>query len=269
MVYVERAPGADLRPWIRSMWYCCAPEVPHARERVLPNGCMQVLVNLAAESLTDCGDDGKREVKTSGALVMGARSRYEIVATKDMAEIAGVVIEPGGFAGMFGMRADLLRGSSASLDEVWSGTGGMLAERLREAEGGEGKLCLLEAMLRSRLRVGVQRSWMVDAALLGMRGPGMTVRECAREIGVRERRLLAVFREEVGMGPKAWMRVQRFQRAAEALHRGLDVRWAELALACGYYDQSHFANDFQEFSGVDPTTYSRERGRWQNHVAMP
>jgi len=139
MVYVERAPGADLRPWIRSMWYCCAPEVPHARERVLPNGCMQVLVNLAAESLTDCGDDGKREVKTSGALVMGARSRYEIVATKDMAEIAGVVIEPGGFAGMFGMRADLLRGSSASLDEVWSGTGGMLAERLREAEGGEGE----------------------------------------------------------------------------------------------------------------------------------
>ena len=44
--------------------------------------------------------------------------------------------------------------------------------------------------------------------------------------------------------------------------------WAELALRCGYYDQSHFANDFRAFSGINPTTYSAHRGPWQNHVPI-
>jgi AraC-like DNA-binding protein len=65
-----------------------------------------------------------------------------------------------------------------------------------------------------------------------------------------------------------WLRVQRFQVAVRALHKKVDIPWATLALECGYYDQSHFANDFRAFSGIDPTTYSVQRGCWQNHVAI-
>jgi len=94
-----------------------------------------------------------------------------------------------------------------------------------------------------------------------------TVREVARSTGWSERRLSQVFREQVGFSPKAWTRIQRFQRAVRQLHAGIDLPWAELALECGYYDQSHFANDFRAFSGIDATTYSARRTRWANHVA--
>jgi AraC-like DNA-binding protein len=51
------------------------------------------------------------------------------------------------------------------------------------------------------------------------------------------------------------------------LHAGRHIRWAELALDCGYYDQSHFANEFRAFSGIDATTYSALRGGpWANHI---
>jgi AraC-like DNA-binding protein len=62
--------------------------------------------------------------------------------------------------------------------------------------------------------------------------------------------------------------VQRFQRAVRALHNGVEMKWAELAATCGYADQAHFSRDFRSFSGIDPTTYSASRGRWQNHVAL-
>jgi AraC-like DNA-binding protein len=52
---------------------------------------------------------------------------------------------------------------------------------------------------------------------------------------------------------KPYCRIQRFQQAVQLIHRGADIHWAELALTCGYYDQSHFANDFQAFSGPSPT----------------
>jgi AraC-like DNA-binding protein len=94
------------------------------------------------------------------------------------------------------------------------------------------------------------------------------VGETARELGISARRLHHVFSEDVGLSPKQWSRVRRFQRAVRALHQGAEMRWAELAVVCGYADQSHFSRDFHSFSGIDPTTYAASRGRWQNHVAV-
>ena len=93
----------------------------------------------------------------------------------------------------------------------------------------------------------------------------LTVRDVARSTGWSERRFSQVFREQVGLSPKVWCRVQRFQRAVKQLHAGVDVPWAKLALDCGYYDQSHFANEFRAFSGVDVTTYSANR----THLGEP
>ena len=88
------------------------------------------------------------------------------------------------------------------------------------------------------------------------------------ELGISERRLHLVFSEDVGLSPKQWSRVQRFQRTVRALHNGVEMKWAELAATCGYADQAHFSRDFRSFSGIDPTTYSASHGRWQNHVAL-
>ena len=95
-----------------------------------------------------------------------------------------------------------------------------------------------------------------------------TVREVARSTGWSERRFSQVFREEVGLPPKVWCRIQRFQRAVQQLHAGADMQWADLALDCGFYDQSHFANEFKAFSGIDATTYSALRSRWANHIVV-
>jgi AraC-like DNA-binding protein len=70
------------------------------------------------------------------------------------------------------------------------------------------------------------------------------------------------------VSPKLYCRIQRFQRTVQQLHRGVDIPWAELALACGYYDQSHFANDFRAFSGISPTTYTNSNRPWSNHIAL-
>jgi len=186
-----------------------------------------------------------------------------------MEELVGILIQPGGFAGLFGERADLFFERSIGLEEVWAGTS--LTDRLCEVPTPVEKLKTLEVFLTGRLHLhpGTRRSELVDQALQLFQKEGFYVAECARSVGVSERRLSQVFREQVGMSPKMWCRIRRFQTAVRALHHGVDVPWAELALRCGYYDQSHFANDFRAFSGINPTTYSARRGPWQNHVPIP
>jgi len=266
MVYLEELPSPHLRSWVRSLWYCRAPRFPHRREHVLPNGCMQVILNLSRDYLTDCGEDGKANKRFPRAIIVGTRARYEVIDTADMEEIVGIVIQPGGFAGLFRERADLFFERSVGLEEVSAGTS--LVERLCEFPAPVDKLRTLEVFLSGRLHPGTRRSELVDHAMHLLRGRRFCVAECAGSVGVSERRLSQVFREQVGLSPKMWCRIGRFQTAVRALHNGVDVPWPELALNCGYYDQSHFANDFRAFSGINPTTYSLRRGAWQNHVPI-
>jgi len=229
---------------------------------------MQIILNLSRSYLTDCGEDGKASRRLPRAIIVGTRARFGVVDTADMEEMVGILIEPGGFAGLFRERADLFFERSIGLEEVWTGTS--LTERLCEVPTPVEKLRTLEVLLSRRLHLhpGTRRSELVDHAMHLFREKGFCVADCARSIGVSERRLSQVFREQVGMSPKTWCRIRRFQTAVRALHDGVDVPWTELALRCGYYDQSHFSNDFRAFSGINPTTYSALRGPWQNHVPI-
>jgi AraC-like DNA-binding protein len=68
--------------------------------------------------------------------------------------------------------------------------------------------------------------------------------------------------------PKLYCRIQRFQQAVQLMHLGADIHWAELAVTCGFYDQSHFINDFHAFSGLSPTSYSTANRPWANHISI-
>lgn len=113
------------------------------------------------------------------------------------------------------------------------------------------------------------------------------MRAVAREIGLSQRRFAELFKAQVGVTPKLFCRLLRFQRArtlaaqveklaldrAQELRAGCGVDWAQLALTCGYFDQSHLINEFQEFASLSPTEYlrqSRQDSRLKdNHVPLP
>ena len=269
MIYIEWPPAAPLNEHVRMLWYTRAPQVPHQRERILPNGCIQVILNLARDFLWDCTDDGGAS-RVAAALIVGPRSKYEIVNSSDMADLIGLVLEPGGFAPLFSEAADRFANRSVSLEALWGNRATALRDRLREADRPVKKLQVLEAFLRDAVAPRRYRNKLVDFALTRFRRTPLvsTVRDVANETGWSERRFSQVFREEVGLPPKVWCRIQRFQQAVRQLHAGVDLPWAQLALDCGYYDQSHFANEFRAFSGIDARSYSLRRGKWANHIVM-
>lgn len=274
MIFLEHKPAAPLNRSIRALWYAAVPQLDHARERILPSGCVQVILNLERDYLHDC-PEGKAERRMPPALVVGARSIYEMINTADMASLIGVVFEPGGFAPFVGDAVDLFSNQSVCLEDVWGASARSLRDQLREAPSAQQKMTMLEEFLRMRLagcaapRNSARLSAVEFALKTIERAPAFaTVRELARSSGWSERRFSQVFREEVGFSPKVWSRIQRFQRAMRQLHAGADLPWAELALDCGYYDQSHFANEFKAFSGIDATSYCAVRTVWANQIPV-
>jgi AraC-like DNA-binding protein len=274
VLYIEHMPGGPLRRYVRMLWYAQAPAVAHGRERILPNGCVQVIVNLERDYLHDCPEGGP-EARVAAALVVGSRSVYELVSSADMADLIGVVFEPEGFQAFARDGVDRFSNRSVNLEDVCGGWARELRERLLGAADVRTRFRLLERFLFERMarRLDEPESGLEAAVRFALErfaeAPRMTaVRDVARRTGWSERRFTQVFREQVGLTPKVWCRIQRFQRAVKLLHAGADVRWAEMALDCGFYDQSHFANEFRAFSGVDATTYSALRTRWANHIRV-
>jgi AraC-like DNA-binding protein len=267
VIYLSHKPAAPLNRCVRVLWYARIPQTERRLERMLPTGCVQVILNLARDFLIDYPDREPARL-TPPSLIVGARSVYEIVDTSDMADLIGIVFEPGGFAPSAADSADLFSNRNISLEDVWGAQARVLRDRLRQIPSPLARLEQLEGFLRLRFGGLIRRNRMVDFALERFgRAPGMsTVREVAKSTGWSERRFSQVFREEVGFSPKVWTRIQRFQRAVSQLHAGMDLPWAELAMECGYYDQSHFANEFRAFSGIDATTYCALRTQWANHV---
>jgi AraC-like DNA-binding protein len=275
MIYIEHTPAPPLNRFVRMLWYARAPQPAHRHERVLPTGRTQVILNLARDYILDARETGAL-VKAAPSLVIGSRSVYEVVDTSDMANLIGIVFEPGALPLFANDAADLFSNRSVALEDIWGNQARSLRDRLREVHTPTARICHLEADLMHRLqarlaRRPVQLPGAVEYALTRFdRAPGVaTVAEVARGTGWSERRFSQVFREQVGLSPKLWCRVQRFQRAVQRLHAGADIRWTELALDCGFYDQAHFANEFRAFSGVDPTTYSSLRSTpWANHIPI-
>jgi len=73
----------------------------------------------------------------------------------------------------------------------------------------------------------------------------------------------------VGMSPKLFLRIQRFDRLLARVSRASEVQWANVAADHGYYDQSHFIRDFRDFTGMTPSVYRARRGPDLHHIPLP
>jgi methylphosphotriester-DNA--protein-cysteine methyltransferase len=119
---------------------------------------------------------------------------------------------------------------------------------------------LIEQALAGQIRRPLERHPAVRSALdaFAQRYCG-SMRELARGTGLSQRRFIQVFTAEVGMTPKLYQRVRRFQRMLARVPDGSTPDWTAVAAEHGYFDQSHLIHDFQSFAGLTPMAYLRHR----------
>ena len=143
-----------------------------------------------------------------------------------------------------------------SLDDVLGKQGRHLEMQLYDAATWEERFDLLDRVILARI---VHAADVPGAVSYGWerllrRAGRVSIGALVRETGWSHKHFVAQFTEQIGLTPKAMARVLRFGRAAELLKTSERGRFADIAYACGYYDQAHFTRDFTAFAGVSPGT---------------
>ncbi len=270
MVLFERRPAPPLDAYVERLCYWEGLPGPHRRERVLPNGRFQIIVNLADGFFREEASGVVQFQATAPSIVVGMQTQYSVVDTAAMRLLMGAVLRPGGTHGLFDIPADAFHNQVVSLDLVWGAEANRLRDRLREAPTIAEKFHWLEEALQRRAARRLALHPSVRHALSAFRRAPLIrrVMEVRRETGLSHRRFSQLFRQQVGLTPKLYCRVHRFQQVVEQIASGTHVDWAQIALAGGYSDQAHLANEFRAFSGISPGTYLASDRRHAHHVVM-
>ena len=271
MISLSYIPQHPLSNFARLFWYYSGFRQPHAKERLLPDGTVSLVVNLRDDRVRMFDSRDHRKAETiDGHVLSGPRAGYFVIDTLNMVDTIGVHFHPGGAFPFFRMPASELRDQSLSLDQLWGTNGPDLRVRLLSVRTPQEKFRVLELWLLERLAKPLDRHPAVAYALAQFQLPGesLSVAAVVSKIGMSQRHFIQLFAAQVGLTPKVFSRVIRFQQAVRSISAASTVDWSQIALDCGYYDQAHFIHDFQEFSGITPASYLVSGPRYLNHVPL-
>jgi len=245
MFYREYPPHPALAAHVDCVWAARAP-VAASTHRVLPDNCVDILWQ-------DGGHAG---------FAVGMMSRSIVLASAQPVRTLAVRFKPGAAGPFLAAPLHALTDQRADIDLLW---GRSDADRLADALWtgdlpDRARLAVIERQLIARLRAADAVSTgaaLVRRALraLDASDGALRIEELATQLGVSRQHMAARFREQVGLSPKLYARICRFRRATAALKASPAPDWAQLALDCGYFDQSHLIHDFQEFAGSAPETF--------------
>jgi AraC-like DNA-binding protein len=270
---LSRRPCPALAPFVQRLWCSRSePQLAAARERVLPTGTMHLVLRLEGGPLR-CFEDELTEhaIELGSSLVGGARAQHYVRDVSQLACSVGAQLHAGAAPCLLGVPATELAGRHVSLEDLWGGSVRTLHERLLSLKEPSARLALFEHALCERLpRVrGMHPAVAESLARMRMRAPSAcAVRDLVQDSGYSHRRFISLFEQAVGLTPKVFMRVRRFQQLLARCEAHPELAWAELALSAGYTDQAHFNREFRSFTGLTPGRYRALPTRARNHVPI-
>ena len=227
-----------LGTYVRRIW-SYVDDCPSAIERIVPDGCPELVIDLAGHAL-EIRADGTASTQPP-VLMAGQLTRPMILRVEGPVHVVGVSFHPDGARDFWGQAMHGL--TDRRLDA---------SHRLPKA------LVSLtdEAALVSALITELSEraaGWTIDPVVRGQiegRSPMATDPASVRSL---QRRFL----DRVGVSARSLRTVQRFRAVFD--HAEQDENWLQAGLAAGYFDQPHLARDFQRFVGCSATVWARER----------
>lgn len=270
-IKLHARPAPPLDRFVVCFWYYRGYARAHDREIVLPTGASSIVFKLTDVTVRSFRDASDLVGQTyGGAVASGAFSSHFVLDTSRPSSTLGVQFKPGCASAFLGVPAGELSGLRVPLEDLWGPKALNIRERILEAATPEAAIALVEQALLARLRRPLLMHPAAAHAIARIDAePAISrIAEIRDETGYSAKRFIELFRASVGLAPKPFSRVRRFQSVIDRLADGSRVEWAAVAADSGYSDQPHLNREFRRMAGVTPTAYRPVEPGHRNHVAV-
>lgn len=271
MIFETYIPPPPLGIFVECLIYHESYDPLHHCERFLPDGNVELIIDLNDAPQYIYDNDTLKEIQTChNVWASGVRTApITIPAGRDSA-MAIVAFKRGMAYPFFPFPMDEISDCVVDADLIWGSGFAELREQVLANRRTREKFTVIEHFLVTNFLDRMTLNPCVEYAVSEMIATphGTTVARLTDRIGYSQKHFISMFRRQVGVTPKQYLKLMRFQRVVNAIETEQVCDWSELSLDCGFFDQSHFINDFRSLSGFTPEDYARRRGGFLNYVPM-
>lgn len=255
MNYYTIPPSAKLARYVRFFWVYEgeATEAEPYIYRGYADTCTELVFHFRT-AFDLVRPDETHESSIIAGIHAQTRKFTRWVAKRDWS-IFGCYIYPFAIPRMFGFPASDLTNDLTDFRSLLGVVGDELEEKIMTARNIAERVAILSAFLERRLDRDLRELPPVFTAInriIKARGL-IDLNTLSSDLCMSHRNFERKFKEFSGFSPKMYSRIARFQSTLNEYGSGRPL--TDIAYDHGYYDQSHFINDFRELSGYNPKIY--------------
>lgn len=251
--------------------YFCNVDLPHNFDRFLPNGDTEILIDFHDTPQFIYDNTSLKEIQACNRVwASGLRTEPITIPAGNKSEMMVISFKKGMAAPFFSFPLNEIVNSVVDADLVWGTDFALLREQLLATEEIDVRFRIVEDFLIREFRSQFAINPCVAYAIGEMteRPDAISIAKMNAKIGYSQKHFTEMFRRQVGVTPKSYLKIMRFQKAVRAIDIAENIDWGQVSLECGFYDQSHFINDFKHFAGFTPEQYAKIHTNYQNYIPV-
>lgn len=274
MNFHSHRPVFPLHHFIENLIYFDGLTTPHTLERFLPDGNTEIIINLTEYPQYIYNNETFQEIQTCRyAWVSGVRTKPITIPSGDGSRMLIVAFKKGRAHPFYRFPMNEISDRVAEADLVFGRSFCDLREQLLDALSVERMFQLVEKFLLRQfqnIHLTDSPTKCIEYAVSSIlhRPDLRCLRQLSDEIGYSQKHFIDLFQQQVGVTPKQYLKIIRFQKAICAIENQKRMHWSQVALESGYYDQAHFIHDFKRFSGFTPNEYMKRKAAALNYVPV-
>lgn len=242
-------PSALLALYVKHYWFLETDDVLTS-QRIIPTGNVELIFHRGESMMNN-----ERIIPVSS--ISGQSFSFTDLHPMGKVNMIAVVFHPFGAKAFFNMPIGELADSVVSAGEVDIKLN-ELEDKILNAKSDDECVSLIENYLIKSFKPYKEHNYLrLLSAINVVNTPdeNLSVLKLADSVCLEKKQLERTFNDYIGISPKKFMRIVRFQRALYILQNNPGISFTQLAYESGYYDQSHMTNEFKLFSGYSPTQY--------------
>ena len=271
LIYEVHIPVPPLNQFIESFVYYKDHHPLHSVERFLPDGNVYVVIDLTDYPKFIYDNNTLKEIQSCrNVWFSGIRNHYITIPSGRDSEMFIINFHKGKAYPFVEMPMNELTDYVVDGELVMSNEILNMRETLLALNSPKQKFIYAEQYLSMAFARKLQVNPFIDYSVkLILQSPQqLSITHLSEKVGFSQKHFIKIFKEHVGVTPKTFLRIIRFQKAVYEIEATRTANWTSIAHDSGYYDQAHFINDFKEFSGFTPYQFLNMKSSFTNYVAV-
>jgi AraC-like DNA-binding protein len=271
MIFEIHIPGFPLNQFVESFIYYRDYKPVHSIDRFLPDGNVNIVIDLKDSPQYIYDNETLKEIQACRRVwFSGIRNKFITIPSGKDSEMFIINFHRGRSYPFLEMPLHELTDSVVDGDLVLTNEIMNLREMILASVLITQKFMVVENYLVKNFRNKLFVNPFIDFAVNKIvSSPNqMSIEQISNKVGYSQKHLIKLFKDNVGLTPKGFLKIIRFQKAIEEIASAKETNWAGIAYESGYYDQAHFINDFKSFSGYTPEQYLKKQFDHLNYIPV-